>query len=887
MKLRWIFFAFFFVYRRSTAFGQAVDLKQNKGAPTAVPVIPGTPEGQLSLVDRLETMEKAFRAIVSALSNQSNDLFAPIKEILVQDPSVRSFLSSTSFLPNATTTPVSGTDKYVTIESSKQATKEILQQGKNMVDTLKGVVKCSLAHLVDINSIDDLNSSLNGSSLTALFTSKESVEINWPMPSAECLKFSTGVWIRVYQSGDQHKWPAETLLTVPQRCMKKSSKTLYSIVLSPPSISVTGKKDPCHFHLTKSLTQCRSYVVQVIPNYQSLRGKTLRTKIVIPPKISEDPSMKSLLTAVANGDLLKLNWKDNSGCEPQMTSLNLKIFQDGFVDSLRQNVSTIKIPRSCLRQHANDDNLFTMVLPANQQTCPIDWKPLDKCRKYRLEMSSQYTDTWNGPSTSLEILVKGHEVANNSLDSNEIWRCPRKHFYCEYYNGCRPSDHSYVCDEQNHCKNGRDEQYCDPVCKEGFKCGRQCIPNELVCNGEFDCLDGSDEDYTCSYDNMCQQFTNSSGNFSSLIIPKPAYEIRSDRMSDIVRKTAVLISVEPNHQIWLTFEKCVIFENKHFVKIYDGPYSTSPLLLSRSGSLSPFSVRSSSNELYVEFPSYYDVTYGITAVYSSINATSEPFILGCGGYIKGEGLISAPNYSANPDITDCFWFLETKKSEDTIVLSNSDFLSYQRMKSISTTARTNDSDEYDSWQDTSTSSHRSTVPPPANSLSIIIYDGWSTKGLVLYDGEAKDQRRAVAYSISNKMMVHFTSPEIRIQTPFSWTVSRISTPQCNHTFDGSNGIIKSPNYPLVYSHLSDCRWNIDVKPGLKIRLLFAFFETQDQADFLYVYDGSTVYSKLLFEKSGSVTTPFEITSTSNQVLLRFITDANTALPGFLVVYSTV
>ncbi|KAK4009919.1 hypothetical protein OUZ56_019062 [Daphnia magna] len=791
MKLRLIFFVFFFVYRRSTVIGQAtVDLKQNEGPLTAAPVIPGTPEGQLSLVDRLETMEKAFRAIVSALSNQSNDLFAPIKEILVQDPSVRSFLSSTSFLPNATTTPVSDTDKYVTIESSKQATKEILQQGKNMVDTLKGVVKCSLAHLVDINNIDDLNSSLNGSSLTALFTSKESIEINWPMPSAECLKFSTGVWIRVYQSGDEDKWPAETLLTVPQRCMKKSSKTLYSIVLSPPSISATGKKDPCNFHLTKSLTQCRSYVVQVIPNYQSLRGKTLRTEIVVPPKISEDPSMKSL-----------------------------------------------------------------------------------------------YTDTWNGPSTSLEILAKGNEVANNSLDSNEIWRCQRKHFYCEY-NGCWPSDHSYVCDGQNHCRNDRDEQYCDQVCKDGFKCGRQCIPNELVCNGNFDCLG---KPFTlfflvpAGYDNMCQQFTNSSGNFSSLIIPKPVNEIRSDRMSDIVRKTAVLISVEPNHQIWLTFEKCVTSENKHFVKIYDGPYSTSPLLLSRSGSLSPFSVRSSSNELYVEFPSYYDVTYGITAVYSSINATSEPFILGCGGYIKGEGVISTPTYSANPDIADCFWFLETKNSEDTIVLSNSDFLSYQRMKLISTTARSSEYDHYGRWQNPSPVS---TVPPPAESPSLIIHDGWSTEGLVLYDGEAKDQRRAVAYSISNKMMVHLTSPEIREQPAFSWTVSRISTPQCNHTFDGSNGIIKSPNYPLVYSHLSDCRWNIDVKSGLKIRLLFAFFETQDQADFLYVYDGPTVYSKLLLEKSGSIT-PFEITSTSNQVLLRFLTDANTAFPGFLVVYSTV
>lgn len=56
-----------------------------------------------------------------------------------------------------------------------------------------------------------------------------------------------------------------------------------------------------------------------------------------------------------------------------------------------------------------------------------------------------------------------------------------------------------------------------------------------------------------------------------------------------------------------------------YLQIYDGPYSTSPLLLSRSGSLNSFSVRSSSNELYVEFPSYYDPTYGITAVYSTVS----------------------------------------------------------------------------------------------------------------------------------------------------------------------------------------------------------------------------------------------------------------------------
>lgn len=55
------------------------------------------------------------------------------------------------------------------------------------------------------------------------------------------------------------------------------------------------------------------------------------------------------------------------------------------------------------------------------------------------------------------------------------------------------------------------------------------------------------------------------------------------------------------------------------LQIYDGPYSTSPLLLYHSGSKLPTSIRSSSNELFVEFPShYYDLKYGIEAYYTSV-----------------------------------------------------------------------------------------------------------------------------------------------------------------------------------------------------------------------------------------------------------------------------
>lgn len=39
---------------------------------------------------------------------------------------------------------------------------------------------------------------------------------------------------------------------------------------------------------------------------------------------------------------------------------------------------------------------------------------------------------------------------------------------------------------------------------------------------------------------------------------------------------------------------------------------------------------------------------------------------------------------------------------------------------------------------------------------------------------------------------------------------------------------------MLYPHLTDCRWIITVKPESKVRLLFAFLETQEGADFISV-----------------------------------------------------
>lgn len=94
-----------------------------------------------------------------------------------------------------------------------------------------------------------------------------------------------------------------------------------------------------------------------------------------------------------------------------------------------------------------------------------------------------------------------------------ILRCPKQQYWCNHH--CIHIT-NYVCDGGNHC-GGTDEKYCDhtvslhqqmfinqnwfffqfyhvKLCnKDGFKCGKQCVPKELVCDGKYDCLDGSDE----------------------------------------------------------------------------------------------------------------------------------------------------------------------------------------------------------------------------------------------------------------------------------------------------------------------------------------------------------------------------------------------------------
>lgn len=122
--------------------------------------------------------------------------------------------------------------------------------------------------------------------IQALLLANNSLEIKWTPLSNKCLEFNSGVWVRVLESGQQQPSLSNSYLTIPQNCLTRWSDGTHSIILhSPSSFSNNEENKTCRFELTNPLIQCLSYTVEVIPNYQSLKGKSLKTKIIIPSAV--------------------------------------------------------------------------------------------------------------------------------------------------------------------------------------------------------------------------------------------------------------------------------------------------------------------------------------------------------------------------------------------------------------------------------------------------------------------------------------------------------------------------------------------------------------------------------------------------------------------------
>ena len=102
---------------------------------------------------------------------------------------------------------------------------------------------------------------------------------------------------------------------------------------------------------------------------------------------------------------------------------------------------------------------------------------------------------------------------------------------------------------------------------------------------------------------------------------------------------------------------------------------------------------------------------------------------------------------------------------------------------------------------------------------------------------------------------------------------------CQNTVDFGSSTLHSSNYPSNYELMENCSWHIEGTVGRQIQISFRDFETEPNNDTLYIYDGPDKNSPIVGLFNGP-STPNDMVSRGNSLLLEFVSDGETNLHGF-------
>ena len=120
-----------------------------------------------------------------------------------------------------------------------------------------------------------------------------------------------------------------------------------------------------------------------------------------------------------------------------------------------------------------------------------------------------------------------------------------------------------------------------------------------------------------------------------------------------------------------------------------------------------------------------------------------------------------------------------------------------------------------------------------------------------------------------------------ITAPFVTTTSSCASNLLVRVSNATGLIQSQSDGSWTYNNNMDCSWSLSSNAILE--LAFASFNTYSSADCLTVYDGDSPSSPLIGRFSGS-SLPATITSTSNKLYVRFISDGSDNDFGFRASY---
>uniref|UniRef100_A0A3B3YU70 CUB and Sushi multiple domains 3a n=1 Tax=Poecilia mexicana TaxID=48701 RepID=A0A3B3YU70_9TELE len=123
----------------------------------------------------------------------------------------------------------------------------------------------------------------------------------------------------------------------------------------------------------------------------------------------------------------------------------------------------------------------------------------------------------------------------------------------------------------------------------------------------------------------------------------------------------------------------------------------------------------------------------------------------------------------------------------------------------------------------------------------------------------------------------------RLQMDAPSPTCQVQCPAHDVRYD-SSGVILSPGWPESYPNLQMCTWSINVEKGYNVTITFESFHTEREFDVLEIFDGPTTNSPTLATLSGDLPTPFNITTSGHQFLVRWSSDHGTNKKGFKIRY---
>ncbi|XP_075137793.1 embryonic protein UVS.2-like [Leptodactylus fuscus] len=345
----------------------------------------------------------------------------------------------------------------------------------------------------------------------------------------------------------------------------------------------------------------------------------------------------------------------------------------------------------------------------------------------------------------------------------------------------------------------------------------------------------------------------------------------------------------PDNQVSLTFNNFSIQNSKHciadYIRIYDGPSRSSPMILNRTcgNKLLP-TIIASTNQMLIEFVSDGNITSsGFNASYSTVQCGGTFF--GATSKITSPGLSSGsyrPNLNCVFNIYAPIGFkIKLKGSYD---IENTQFCYADRLTAYGS----------------------GVVGSPR-----YVYCGTSTFSIS---------------STGNKLLLTFQSDIFKEQGGFNLTYS---FDVCGTLLNTARGSFSSTNVPSNYSNNTSCVWlisvpeeqaqkqypihfyNRDLTPDStnfteivrsivirastmlhrRVSLTFDNFSIEYSpncsSDYVRIYDGPSRSSPLLLNNTcGNTSLPAIIAST-NQMLVEFVRDSNSASSGFRASYNQV